>query len=771
LDKCRIYSGKWKAFLMKNKNLKLFSTKSNFAGSFINEYIRGFKKHGIMNIKCSIFFLFFLIIFQNNTNAQPGVDHWETVVFAEDIWSYRLGTSEPPSSWMQSNFNDNSWSTGPGGFGYGDNDDNTTIPTTLSLYIRIDFNILDTSKIEMAVLHADYDDAFVAYLNGQEFGRGNFENGGSPPAFNDTPMTDHEAALYNGELPEEFPIYADNFDDLIKEGQNTLAIQIHNVQINSSDLSSNFFFSLGIKDNSNDYEEVPSWFFAPFVPFDFISSNLPIIKINTNGQTIVDEPRIVADMEVIDNGPGNLNYLTDPANDYNGKIAIEIRGASSLGFPKSNYGFETQDELGENNNYPLLGFPEENDWILHGPYSDKSLIRNALTFDIGRKMMDYASRTRFCELFINDEYRGLYLMMERIKRDAARVDIATLNPDDIEGDELTGGYVFQLDRDNENTEEDGWYSPYASNPFYAFHSPDYDDLLPVQKDYLRNWMNDFELAMLQANYSSIYNNYIDVESFVNYFIINELTKHIDAFKLSMYMYKKKDSNGGKLFMGPIWDFNLGYANFNFACDPEPEEWIYPCTSRAFWLNRMLTIPDVQNRIRCRWNELRETVLHTDTLMNTIDQMTAEIDEAKDRNFYRWDILGIEIWPNYFIGDTHEQEIDFLKNWLSQRINWMDQNMLGVPTDCIILGQETIENNILLNSYPNPFENQINFSFENNNFEKGQLQIFDAFGNEVLKHILQANEIFTWKTGGLPSGVYFYELKVGENLAVGKILRL
>jgi hypothetical protein len=737
----------------------------------INQYLWATKIAFHMNSKIYSLFLGLLIGFQINANAQTGVDHWETAVFAEDTWSYRLGTSEPPSDWMQANFNDNAWTTGQGGFGYGDNDDNTAITTTISLYIRIDFTVFDTSKIEMSVLHADYDDAFVAYLNGQEFGRGNFGNPGSPPAFDDTPPTDHEAALYNGELPEAYPIYPDNFDNLIKEGQNTLAIQIHNIQINSSDFSSNFFFSLGIKDTSNDYEEVPAWFYEPFVPVNFVSSNLPIVKIYTNGQNIVNEPRIVADMEVIDNGSGNLNFLSDPANDYNGKIAIEIRGASSQSFPKNNYGFETQDEFGENNDYPLLGFPEENDWILHGPFSDKSLIRNALSFDIGRKMMDYASRTRFCELLINDEYRGLYLMMERIKRDEFRVDIATLNPEDIEGDELTGGYVFQLDRDNPDTEEDGWYSPYASNPFYAFHSPDYDDLLPVQKDYIRNWMNDFEGAMIQANFSSIYDDYIDVESFVNYFLINELTKHIDAFKLSMYMHKRKDSNGGKLHMGPIWDFNLGFSNFNFGCEPEPEGWIYPCTSSAFWLNRTLTIPEVRNRIYCRWDELRETVLHTDTLMNTIDQMTAEIAEAKDRNFNSWDILGVEIWPNYFVGDTHEQEIDFLRNWLSQRLLWMDQNMLGEPNDCIITSQETVVNDLLFTAFPNPFEDQINFVFENSNFEKGQLRIFDALGKEIFSLTLRANENLVWNTEELPSGIYFYELEIGESLTAGKILKV
>ncbi len=713
-----------------------------------------------MHLKLLLFFTFLA----NLCFAQLDVDHWETAVFAEDTWNYRIGNSEPPSNWMEPAFNDSSWPTGTGGFGYGDGDDNTTIGQAISVYLRIDFNVIDLSNIEMAVLHADYDDAFVAYLNGEEFARGNFDNVGANPPFDATPLTDHEAALFNGGLPEAFAIYADNFENLIQAGQNTLAIQVHNFNINSSDLSSNFFLSLGIKDNSTNYDPVPFWFYEPFVATD-----LPLVKIKTDGQTIVDEPKIVADLEIIDNGPGNLNYITDAPNDYDGKIAIEIRGASSQFFPKNNYGFETQDEFGENNNVSLLGMPEENDWILHGPFSDKSLIRNALTFDLGRKMMDYASRTKFCELMINDDYRGVYLMMERIKRDTFRVDISKLRPEDIEGDELTGGYIIQIDRDDDSTEEDGWYSPHGSSPFYAYHRPKYDDLLPVQKDYIRDWMTDFEFQMTLPNYDVLYDDYIDVESFIDYFLISELTKHIDAFKLSFYMYKRKDSNGGKLHMGPIWDFNLGYSNFTFECDPDPQGWIYPCTSRAFWLNKILDIPEVQDQMHCRWEELREDILNTNNLMNNIDGMADELASAQQRNFSRWPILGLEVWPNFFVGPTYESEIDFLKDWLTDRVNWMDQNMLGAPNNCIV-STDYFSDAIDIEASPNPFDAQIIFTYKNERFETGELLIFDAIGNKVEEQFIQANASFSWDTNHLSTGIYFYKLKVGDAFKTGKIIK-
>ena len=144
----------------------------------------------------------------------------------------------------------------------------------------------------------------------------------------------------------------------------------------------------------------------------FTDSNLPIVVITQpSGQFINDLTRIVCDMGVIDNGPGIRNYMVNPYNNYNGKIAIEVRGSTSQQYPKKSYGFETQDLLGANNNVPLLGLPIENDWILYGPYPDKTLLRDVLTYDLSRKFGNYASNWRFCELVIDGEYRGVYILL------------------------------------------------------------------------------------------------------------------------------------------------------------------------------------------------------------------------------------------------------------------------------------------------------------------------------------------------------------------------
>jgi len=175
-------------------------------------------------------------------------------------------------------------------------------------------------------LHADYDDAFVAYLNGVEIARRNIGNVGIPPAFDDTANEYREAELYQGGVPEAFTFYGASLKNLITEGTNTLAIQVHNHNINSSDMSSNFFFSVGISDASMNYGSTPNWFYTPTA----ITSNLPLIIINTTEtEEIYDEPRVPAQMGIINNGTGQINSTFDDFNDYNGRISIEIRGASS----------------------------------------------------------------------------------------------------------------------------------------------------------------------------------------------------------------------------------------------------------------------------------------------------------------------------------------------------------------------------------------------------------------------------------------------------------
>ena len=165
---------------------------------------------------------------------------------------------------------------------------------------------------------------------------------------------------------------------------------------------------------------------------DFSSSNLPIVIINTNGKSIMEDERIVAEMGIIWNDNDERNYVTDLPNNYAGRIEIELHGKSSLSFPKKSFRIETQDSIGENKNISLLGMPKENDWILYAPYSDKTMMRNALSYTLSGEISGYAPRVRYCELILNDAYHGVYVLTEKIKRDKNRVDTLLFHQPNVE---------------------------------------------------------------------------------------------------------------------------------------------------------------------------------------------------------------------------------------------------------------------------------------------------------------------------------------------------
>jgi len=637
----------------------------------------------------TLYCLFLLSMFR--VHGQNPIDHWEMPVEAGNIWFYFPGTEEPPSDWKDPGFSSGTWSQGPGGIGYGDDDDATVIDPVISLYMLQTFQVPDPANLAGAMLYIDYDDAFVAYLNGTEIARGNIGVPGEIPPFDATADTDtHEAQLYQGGEPEHFALSATQLNALLTEGDNVLALQIHNANTTSSDLSAIPWFFTATTDTVNNSPTLPAW----FDPDDFgFSSHLPIMAIETFGQWIPNDERIEATLKVYNN-PGGQNSTFDEPAGYDGQISIKTRGASSLMFEKKSYSFETQDENGENNNVELLGLPAENDWILYGPYSDKSLMRNVLVMQLAREMGGYASRTIYCELLINQDYRGIYVLMEKIKRDKNRVDINELDNDDYSGDSLTGGYIVKLDWPDDGTNFD-WHSPVGYfngtnlNLNYQYEYPDREDILSSQEQYIKNFVSDFEQALVGSNFLDIqegYRKYIDVNSFVDYFILNEITNNVDAYRLSNFFTKVRNSKGGKLFEGPVWDYNLGFGNADFGNAWQTWDWaLYnPFVTEVipFHLKRLQHDPAFTNLMHCRWSSLRSSTLSESHISSIIDSITTFLGPAIERNFERWDILGVHVWPNYYVGNTYADEIDYLKEFISLRFNWMDSHMPGSGNSCL-----------------------------------------------------------------------------------------
>ncbi len=426
---------------------------------------------------------------------------------------------------------------------------------------------------------------------------------------------------------------------------------------------------------------------------NFTSSNLPIIVINTEGAEIVDEPKINVFMGVINNAPGQRNNLTDPYTDYQGTIGIEIRGATSQNYPKKQYSVELRDPDGKDTAVALLGMPKEADWILNAPYGDKSLMRNILAYQLSRDLGHYAPRTKLCEVVLNGDYQGVYVLIERIKRDKNRVDVARLQEDELSGDDLTGGYIIKIDRDTEGN-EDGWASTYAppyrqednQRIYFRYEYPDTDEIAPEQKTYIQQYIRDFEDALAGENFTDPtlgYTPYINVNSFVDYFIVNEVSKNLNAYRLSTFLHKQKDSDGGKLVMGPVWDYNFSFGSAEFCIqNGGPEEfalsfsrlcstdfWLAP-----FWWERLLEDPAYANNLATRWAGLRDGRLTTARFTERIDSVAALVEEAQIRNFTRWPILGERVWPNPYTGETYQDEVNYLKNWATQRLGWLDENL-------------------------------------------------------------------------------------------------
>jgi len=703
---------------------------------------------------------------------------WQTAIYSDDLWKYYIPSSEVSKNWNLIEFNDSNWSIGIGGFGYSDDDDGTIIDNTLSVYLRKIFSIDNLDNIMDAILSADYDDGFVAYLNGYEIARS--QNLGAENIFvpyNMTTSNDHEARMQDGGQPETFLIDSLFLKEILVFGDNILAIQVHNVGESSSDLSSNFFLSFKTLNNSISFGEVPGWF---KIPISYNQSHLPIIMINTFGQVIPDEPRIPAHMGIINNF-NQINNIDDEFNDYDGSITIELRGNTSQYQPKKPYRFETVDIQGENNNISLLGMPDENDWVLYAPWSDKSLIRNVLTYQLSQEMGRYSARSRFCELWLNGNYQGVYVLMEKIKRDKNRINISSLNEDEVSGDDLTGGYILKFDWAWTGDNLGGFESKLGT--FYNYHYPKPSDIVYQQESYIKQYMDDFEIIMNSSLFKDEekgYQSILDLNSFIDLIILQELSKNVDAYRLSTYIYKTKQSLGNKIYAGPIWDLNHGYGNCDYGNTWTTSGWLLEGNPTddpiAFWWKKLWKDENFQNQFSKRYTELRYSILSEKNIFSTIDSLSNYLGGSIERNFERWPTLGTYLWPNYYVFDNYEQELEYLILWTGDRLKWMDsQSRLDVSDKIILPGSFQI-----LSIYPNPFNSNIKIELETLEKIELNIDIYDLMGNKITsllkKKLIEGKHKLFWDGTNhlnqkIAGGIYFINFSTNTLNKSKKIIYL
>lgn len=477
-------------------------------------------------------------------------------------------------------------------------------------------------------------------------------------------------------------------------------------------------------------------------PFTLESTDLPLVMLETNGQEIPDGPKIPALMHIVHNGPGSLNHPQDLPNVYTGHIGIQRRGNFSNILPQKPYNVETRFADGSNRNVTLLGMPSENDWILLAGYNDKSLMRNALAFELFRAMGHYAPRIRMTEVMLNGQYQGIYMLTERIKRDNSRVNIATLNPFENSGDDLTGGYIFKVDY---FTATNSWTSPFSpldhpsEQVHFVYHYPEADIISPQQREYLRSVVTGLETALYSEDFADPgtgYRAWLHTGSFIDYFLVNELARNVDGFKKSRFFHKDKDSNGGLIMSGPVWDFDWAWMNVQecYFGATDGSGWSHrindcnPDINSPGWVIRLLKDPAFANELQCRYRELRQNILSEAHLEQVADSIAAVVAQAQQRHFTRWPIWGLnsgtpEIWP---LAQSYAEEVQRLKNWLGLRLQWLDANMPGTCTSTTGL---PVAEAPRVRAFPNPARDLLRVEVDR---PDTRLELLDATGRMVLQ---------------------------------------
>jgi len=583
-------------------------------------------------------------------------------IFADSVGlKYINGSAEIPKEWNQLDYDDSNWTSGYGSVGWGDGDDSTIVEKhSPSVFIRIPFEVENANELRDIQFEVDYDDGFVAYINGKEIVRVNLGQKGDTVPFDQLADRSHEAvsdrltcSILRGYLLDKTVV-----DSCIVEGQNILAIQVHNDSINGSDLS------MKAKLVSIDHNIMnPYWYECRSIrQVDLDSSHLPIIEVNTD-EYIFNRCKVWSEgsIRVINNG---TNRLTDSNTDFSGAIGIKTRGNSSISFPKQQYTIEFRDSLGNDSAVSVLGMPAESDWILQASFADRSLIRNALAFEISKRTGEYAPRHKFCELVFNGEYRGVYALVEKIKRDKNRVNIKKLKPHEIAGVDMTGGYIFRYDK--------------GVSGGIGIVYPDLDEIDDSQKYYIYNYVRKYDDLAKHKSFLELdttYQHYMDANSYINYTITNEIAKNPDAYRYSTYFYKDRDDIDPRIHFGPVWDFDLAFGNTNFQEANIINKWQWQNSGcKKLHHDYLFRDTSLVNMYKNRWKELRASALSTESIMFLIDSLNTHLGPAIERNYQVWpvenktlDIMGFRLCMNY------DEDISLLKQWILDRLEWMDQN--------------------------------------------------------------------------------------------------
>jgi spore coat protein CotH len=409
-------------------------------------------------------------------------------------------------------------------------------------------------------------------------------------------------------------------------------------------------------------------------------TNLPTVSIHIENNA---EP-----YDKVNELPCMVTLIPADANDtIKTKAAtVRLRGNASMSFPKKPYRIKFEKK------HHVFGSPASaKKWTLINNYGDKTLMRNILAFETSRRLdMEYTPFCQAVDVFVNGEYKGCYQLCDQIERDKDRVAVEKMDATCINGDELTGGYFVEVDAYAQG--EDNYFYSDRGNPV-TIKYPSSKDIMPEQTNYITNHFNTMERSLFAYNFNTPmgYKRYLDLDSFLRFFIVGEFTGNTDTF-WSVNLYKRRGDE--HFYAGPVWDFDLAFENDNRTypiCNHS--DYVYTFGSAAgnmkSFANRIIksdyAASDAMLNI---WSYARKSRgMTAESFIEYIDQTANNLNESQRLNFIRWPILNEYVHQNWQVAGTYEGEVEIIKNYVRERFAWMD-NKLGFDAT----GIYDVENN-------------------------------------------------------------------------------
>lgn len=520
--------------------------------------------------------------------------------------------------------------------------------------------------------HACYLELIEAYESGKVFSSAEHSSGKCTITFKDGSAVDvPESAFIVHDCTDSDPAQVQTYSSWWKVGDLVLALKVDRSLSDREAVPVYVYFdavTLYMHLNNTSVLKFPSVVLEDMEKQEQENAkkqNIPVVRITTDGGAgIYDKKNYV---------PGSIT-IEDPQKMYSdvenftARMGIRGRGNSTWGWPKKPWKVKLDEKAS------LLGMPEDKEWALLANYADRTLVRNITAMKLS-DICGFSWTPRMCsvEVYLNDEYQGVYTLCEHKKVSDDRVNIDVVTESDNEGYAVTGGYYLEIESNQDETT--CWWT--AMGVPMMFSDP--EEPTPAQLAYVKALFDSFEHALWADDWSETtgYPNYIDVDSFIDYYIVQELTKNIDGnLRKSSFITKER---GKKMEMYHLWDFDLTLGNcgyFDWKVGNGPENfWIKDYKSDSTygggWFWYLFKDPAFVDAVQDRWNELMPQL---ETIPDFIDQQVFSLAKAQKRNFEKWSINESVDWVMFPSLGSYEKEVEYLKEFYSDRLEWLDREI-------------------------------------------------------------------------------------------------